>query len=200
MLVGIYRFLQQHPLHPYLASLIFSPFPLPVPVIFYPSLTRRNRHASLPLQLQSWCVKVCVCVSVCPTQRGVQWIADKTCSALLWHLSASHLSPVCRDGNEQEWHNMPEVMWRLTSLHHFLNLLHSSLLVCRLGNNNYLLPSLHTKLICKAVMSRHLNVLFELRRCRHGVGMVEDVQRVSLVCLKNFCTGLKKRKRTKLPL
>lgn len=92
-------------LHPYLSSLmsLFSPtFPSHF-LFLYPSHTETDT----PPSPSSYSRGMSKCA--CPTQRGVRRVTDKTCSALLWHLSEPHLSSVCRDGNEQEWHNMPEV-------------------------------------------------------------------------------------------
>lgn len=94
-------------LHLFLSSpyfLQFFSFSLST-VIFYFSTYHTWKQTHPPLSSYSHGMSKCSC----PTQWGVQWMSDKTCSALLWHLSEPPLSSVCRDGNEQEWHNMPEV-------------------------------------------------------------------------------------------
>lgn len=96
-------------LHPYLSSPMylvshFVAFPLPSHFLF---LYLSHTEADPPPSLSSYSHGISKCA--CPTRRGVRQMSDKTCSALLWHLSEPHLSSVCRDGNEQEWHNMPEV-------------------------------------------------------------------------------------------
>lgn len=99
---------------------------------------------------------------------GVRW----TCSALPWHLSEPHLSSVCRDGNEQEWHNMPEL--KVTA--------HSSppasksvaQPAARVLAGGFSTPSFQMNIICNPVMSHHLWIS-QLQCCGLGVRNVCDV-------------------------
>lgn len=136
------------------------------PVIFY--FTRRNRHTSLSLSLSIYSHGISK--RAFPTQRGgaVRW----TCSALPWHLSEPHLSSVCRDGNEQEWHNMPEL--EVTA--------HSSppasksvaQPAARVLAGGFSTPSFQMNIICNPVMSHHLWIS-QLQCCGLGVRNVCDV-------------------------
>lgn len=187
MHVGIYRFLQQHPFHPCLASLVsfllfhslFQSFSIPL----------SHAETDTPPSPSSYSrgVSKCVCECVSHTAGGgsVNRWQDLFCSSLT-PVSVSSVTRVQR----WKWAGVTQHARGDVTAHLSPSVSKSGaqLAACGAGWVTIIIysRSLHTKLICKAVMSRHFAFLFELQHRRRGVGMVEGVQRVLLVCLKSL--------------
>lgn len=160
-------------LHPYIYLIshvlcLFLPLPLPSHFLF---LYLSHTETDTPLSLSFSPVLVMVCQSVRVPHSGgfSEWVTgpallfSDTCQSLICHLCAE-MEMSGSDTTCQRWR------WRLTSLRQPLNQLHISRLVCRLANNNYLLPAFRRTLF--VVQWCHTTQAAELGCCGCGVGIM----------------------------
>lgn len=151
------------------SSPFFSLSLSPVIFYFYIYLTQKRTHLSLSLSFPPVIVMVCQSVRVPHSGGFSEWVTgpallfSDTCQSLICHLCAE-MEMSGSDTTCQRWR------WRLTSLRQPLNQLHISQLVCRLANNNYLLPAFRGTLF--VVQWCHTTQAAELGCCGCGVGIM----------------------------